>query len=390
MVLCSTSDKHVVCQDCCQALPRCPLCNGTLAENIAPARSMIDSIVKARHELESYCFPPELAEQITIASDQQPIAHGAMGKLFRVKDKWAVKCALIASSIDAEDALIHEIAVSRPLIRLPNLVTVYGGVRLPQHGIGIVMEYINGPSLASALADSSTIIRDLPMRERLRIALGIAQGLGELHLARLIHRDFKPENVLLSQSDDGTYIPKIADFGVSSQLAIVSATSVRESGGTVGYDAPEVVVDSKVSSASSDIYALAFTLYELLTAKRLFSGLKAAQILAKYTMRGERPTSWPADITARMKQAIEQAWAIEPDRRATIGSIIQAIRKSLDPEQLSCIEMLQVANRTREKVAPGILLEDFDPSQLFALNEFVKRISIDDCEAMKMFLEYAA
>lgn len=386
MALCSVSDKHIICQDCCQNIHLCPLCNGTLATNISPAQSMIDEIKEARNKLEDYCFPSNLAKEITIKSSQQPIAHGAMGQLFRVNDKYAVKCALIANIVDTEDALIHEIALSRPLAHIPHLVAVYGGVRLPQHGIGIVMEYINGPSLAAALADNSTIISNLTIQERLHIALGIAQGLGELHLVKLVHRDFKPENILLSQSEDGTYTPKIADFGVSFQLAIASATAVKDSCGTVGYDAPEVVIDNKVSSAASDIYALAFTLYELLTVKRVFAGLKSAQIILKFTMQGNRPCDWPNHISDFLKLAIEKAWSKEPDQRATIGNIIHTIRKSLDPNQLSCIEMLQESNKLRKKIA-SVQLEDLKSFQLFALNEFVKRMAIDDCEAMQMFID---
>jgi len=339
----------------------------------------------ARKELEDYCFPVDLAEEITLTANQQPIAHGAIGQIFRVKDKYAVKCALVANAIDTEEALIHEIAVSRPLAHIPQLVTVYGGVRLPQYGIGIVMEYINGPSLAVALSNSSTIIRNLPMRDRLLIALGIAQGLGELHLAKLVHRDLKPENILLVQSNDGSYKPKLADFGVSFQLAIASATAVKDSCGTVGYDAPEVVTDSKTPTAASDIYALAFTLYELLTAKRVFAGLKSAQILSRFTMRGERPRDWPNDIPNPIRQVIEQAWAIEPDQRASIGKIIHSIRKSLNANQLSCVEMLKQTNETRNKIA-NVQLEDLNSFERFALDEFVKRMTIDDCEAMEMFI----
>jgi serine/threonine-protein kinase len=347
---------------------------------------MINAIQEARRKLEDYCFPSDLAKKITIKSDQQPIAHGAMGQLFRVNDKYAVKCALLANTIETEQALIHEIAVSRPLAHIPNLVAVYGGVRLPKYGIGIVMEYINGSSLAAALADSSTIIRNLSIRKRLHIALGIAKGLGELHLAKLVHRDFKPENVLLSQSSNGTYTPKIADFGVSFQLAIASATAVKDSCGTVGYDAPEVTIDNKTPSTASDIYALAFTLYELLTAKRVFAGLKSVQILAKFTMHGERPHDWSDDIPNPIKQAIEKAWSIEPDQRATIGEIIHAIRRSLDQNQLLCIELLQEANKFRTKIASG-QFENFESFELFTLNEFVKRMAIDDCESMQMFID---
>jgi serine/threonine protein kinase len=386
MALCTVSDKHAVCRDCCRGLLLCPLCDGTLVTTIPIAQSMIDAIKEARKKLEDYCFPSDLATQITIKSNQQPIAHGAMGKLFNVNNTYAVKCALIANTIDTEDALIHEIAVSRPLAHIPSLVAVYGGVRLSQHGISIVMEYINGPSLAAALADSSTIIRNLSIRERLKIALGIAQGLGELHLAKLVHRDFKPENVLLSQSSNGIYVPKTANFGVSFQLSIASATFVRESGGTVGYDASEVAVHNKIPSAASDRYALAFTIYELLTATRIFTGLRPAQILTKFTINGERPRICPNAIATSLKDVIERAWSVEPDQRATIGEVIHAIRESLDRNQLSCIEMLREANALRKNIA-SVQLENFKSFELFALNEFVKRMLIDDCEAMQMFID---
>lgn len=270
MILCSVSDKHIVCYECCESLELCPLCNGKLVADLLPARSLIDSIKDAQRKLEDYCFPAHLAKEIIIQSNQKPIAHGAIGQLFRIKEKYAVKFALIANTIETEEALIHEIAVSRPLAHIPHLVAVYGGVRLPEHGIGIVMEYVDGPSLATTLVDSSNIIRNLSMEARLHIALNIAQGLGELHLAKLVHRDLKPENILLIKSIDDTYQPKLADFGVSFQLTIASATAVKDSCGTVGYDAPEVAIHEKIPSAASDIYALAFTLYELLTASRVF------------------------------------------------------------------------------------------------------------------------
>ncbi|CAF3003710.1 unnamed protein product [Rotaria socialis] len=86
---------------------------------------------KHEKKLEDYCFPSDLATKITIESNQEPIAHGAMGRIFRVKNIYTVKCGLIANTTEMKDALMHEIAVSRPLVHMPNLVPVYGGVRLP-------------------------------------------------------------------------------------------------------------------------------------------------------------------------------------------------------------------------------------------------------------------
>jgi serine/threonine-protein kinase len=157
------------------------------------------------------------------------------------------------------------------------------------------MEYVNGPSLAKTL-DNSTILK-LTFQERLDVALGSGKGLGELHLAGVIHRDFKPTNVLLEIASTGHgYIPRIADFGVSFLIQTASATAVKKSGGTVGYDALEVA-EGDTPSFQSDIYALSFTLYEILTVQRPFSGLIDTQIIIKFTLKGERPQDWTV-ITA--------------------------------------------------------------------------------------------
>jgi hypothetical protein len=103
-------------------------------------------------------------------------------------------------------------------------------------------------------------------------------------------------------------------------------------------------------------------------------------------MHGERPHDWSDDIPNPIKQAIEKAWSIEPDQRATIGEIIHAIRRSLDQNQLLCIELLQEANKFRTKIASG-QFENFESFELFTLNEFVKRMAIDDCESMQMFID---
>ncbi|CAF3677176.1 unnamed protein product [Rotaria sp. Silwood1] len=156
--------------------------------------------------------------------------------------------------------------MSHPLAHETNLVTVYGCLCSPHHGISISMEYVSKSLLTAAFANNSTIASNLSIRERLHIALGMTKGLNKLHLVQLTHPDFKPENVLLSRLFNGNYMPKVADFGVSFQLIITSAKFVKKSRDTADYDAPEVAVDNKIPSVNSHIYALVFTLSELLPA----------------------------------------------------------------------------------------------------------------------------
>jgi serine/threonine protein kinase len=303
---------------------------------------------------------------------------------------YAVKCPRVpaATGSDIERAIIHEIFLSRPLSHIPNILIVYGGIRLPNYGVSIVMEYINGPSLATALDDGT--ILNLTLQERLDIALGICKGLGELHLSQIIHRDFKPANVLLERASTGYgYIPKIADFGVSFLIQTASATAVKNSGGTVGYDAPEVAKGG-TPSIQSDIYALAFTLYELLTVHRPFVGYKESQIITKFTLQGERPTDWSVSTADRtsiilpefLKNTIEKGWSMVPENRARIGDIICAVRKSINSNYQSCPEQMfwEYGDSSYD------FMDKFDSFELLAIQEIIKRSVIDDSEAIGLLL----
>jgi serine/threonine-protein kinase len=258
--------------------------------------------------------------------------------------------------------------------------------------MSIVMEYVNGPNLAIAL-DNGTILK-LTLKERLDIALGICKGLGELHLAGIIHRDFKPANVLLEIDSTGHgYIPKIADFGVSFLIQTASATSVQKSNGTVGYDAPEVA-EGNTPSEQSDIYALSFTLYELLTLRRPFFGLKPTQIITKYTLKGERPNDWtilPTEHTAILvpeflKNTIEKGWSMAPEDRARIGEMICAVRKSINFDCTSCLEKMSQFYCSLVNDSSYDFMDKLDSFELLAIQEIIKRSVIEDSEAIELLL----
>lgn len=128
----------------------------------------------------------------------------------------------------------------------------------------LVMEYIEGKNLRQILREQSTIEE----KESLRIFLEVLKGVRYLHSfkgeeeeAGVIHRDLKPDNILISNSGN----IKIVDFGISKVIDFTSITNTGEVFGTGPYMSPEQITDSKNIDKRSDLYTLGVILYEMLT-----------------------------------------------------------------------------------------------------------------------------
>jgi serine/threonine-protein kinase len=124
----------------------------------------------------------------------------------------------------------------------------------------IVMEFINGPNLKQLIDLHSPRVSERGMQ----ISIQIARGLAYIHKNGLIHRDFGPKNILLT--DDGT--PKIIDFGLAIPAHLREEWRYDRSG-TVAYMAPEQVRGQKVD-ARTDVYAFSVSMFEILTGTRPF------------------------------------------------------------------------------------------------------------------------
>jgi serine/threonine protein kinase len=165
------------------------------------------------------------------------------------------------------DRFLREAQLAAPLSH-PNLVRVYDFGHDPDGRPFIVMEYVEGGSLAETLARDGALA---PARV-VAVARDCCSGLAYAHAAGLVHRDLKPQNLLLDR--DGRV--KIADFGIARTLDGTSLTLTGSVLGTVGYLAPEQAGGAQVSAAA-DIYGLGVTLHQLATGA--IPGPDAAQAL---------------------------------------------------------------------------------------------------------------
>src|SRR6185295_5564661 len=150
------------------------------------------------------------------------------------------------------------------------------------------MEYVDGEDLASLLRR----IGRFPEDRALAIARQMCAGLAAAHERGVVHRDFKPANVML----DGTGKVRITDFG----LAGVSGEAIRA--GTPAYMAPEQLAGHEVT-IRSDIYALGLVLYEVFTGQRAIEGKNVAELIR---MREQSAIVPPSAIVRDLQPAIER------------------------------------------------------------------------------------
>jgi serine/threonine protein kinase len=212
----------------------------------------------------------------------------------------------------------------------------------------LVMAYMSGGTIADRIKDGP-----LPLDEVIRIVEQIAEGLDHAHRKGVIHRDFKPSNVLLDENGNA----HLADFGIAK----VSESTVQLTGsgivGTPAYMAPEMANQGIVTPAI-DIYALGITTYEMLTGQFPYSGDTPLRVMMAHAtapipnVRDLNPSVPPA-----VANVVRKAMAKDPDERyATAGEMATALRAAAEgrhePAPVSDATMLEPVNSEATLLEP--------------------------------------
>ena len=205
----------------------------------------------------------------------------------------------------------------------PNVVAVYDqGVfeGLPY----LVMEYVRGHTLRALLSDR----RRLGAQESLAILEQMLAAIGAAHRAGLVHRDVKPENVLVSEAPSGgslvDAVVKVADFG----LARAVEASVEDPDGqlmaTAAYVAPELVTDNK-ADPRTDVYAAGIVLFEMLTGRVPYDGERPAEIAWRHVDQDVPPPSkYVAGLPTALDDLVARATRRDPAGRPTDAAALLA------------------------------------------------------------------
>jgi len=241
-----------------------------------------------------------------------PIGRGASSVVYRAeheltKARAAVK-VLVAFGISEERLeRFHREARLAARINDPHIVRVYdAGQEGPYHYI--VYELVEGASLGKLLKTRGA----LPTAAALKIARHVARALCAIHKEKLVHRDLKPDNILIDQN--GT--AKLADLGLGKDLAVPSMTVSDQIMGTPFYMAPEQARSSKNVDHRADQYALGATLYHALTGVEPFSGDSALAIMQKHITDPVEPVrSRRPEVHPEFAALVERLLSKEPSER---------------------------------------------------------------------------
>jgi serine/threonine-protein kinase len=210
-------------------------------------------------------------------------------------------------------------------LRHPNIVQMHDFGR-HEDLFYMVMEFVDGEDLKARIRSDGPV---RPLEESVRIAQELALALGYAHERGVLHRDVKPDNVMLSS--DGQVI--LTDFGIAKVLGSddPQLTAAGAEIGTPNYMAPELVMGKVPASASSDLYAVGMVLYEMLTAEAPFAADTPLAVLHRVLHDPVTPPrEFQPDIPEALQEAVLKAMAFEvEDRYESADALIEGIERGL-------------------------------------------------------------
>jgi serine/threonine-protein kinase len=192
-----------------------------------------------------------------------------------------------------------------------------------------VMPFVEGESLHARLERE----RRLPLDDALRVAHDAAEALGYAHGRGILHRDVKPDNILLAGEPSrgaAGWRALIADFGLARAVGAADSTKLTKTGtvvGTAHYMSPEQIREDRAIDERSDVYSLGCVLYEMLTGAPPFLGRTVTDLVMKILRAPPAPVALVnPDVPASVDRVIAQALAKAPGERfATMRDLAAAL-----------------------------------------------------------------
>jgi len=276
------------------------------------ASSLIGTVLSERYRLES------------------KLGSGGMSTVYLARDgtleRWVAVKVMHREMSDQPDQIERFRREARAVAQLshPNVVAVIDAGEDGGHPY-IVFEYVDGETLKQRIER----VGPLPVDEATAYAIEIGRGLSAAHSRRLVHRDVKPQNVLI----DSEGRAKVTDFGIARSLEADGLTQTGRVLGTTDYVSPEQAMGRGVD-ARTDIYSLGVLLYEMLTGEVPFTAETVVGVAMKHVnepmpdVQQKRP-----EVSSALAAVVERATAKEPKQRyPDMGSCLSDLEAALEVE----------------------------------------------------------
>jgi serine/threonine protein kinase len=266
---------------------------------------------------------------------QDPIGRGGMATIYRGRDTRmdrtvAIKVLREVYSTDPKFVTrFQREAKAASSLQHPNIVQVYDYGQSDGNYF-IVMELIEGTDLRRYLRSRGVLAVD----RAIIIAHDVALGLGAAHRRSIVHRDVKPQNVLVGR--DGSI--KLTDFGIASVYKDINAERLTTTGmtlGTVQYYAPEQA-QGEIVSPSADVYALGIVMYEMLTGRTPFDGDTPVAVAMQHIQDIPAPPSqFNPNIPPALEEIILRCLEKVPGMRFSDGSSLARALEMLGEDEIN-------------------------------------------------------
>ncbi len=222
----------------------------------------------------------------------------------------------------------------------PNVVEVYDSGQAGET-LFIVMEWVDGSNLKQMIREQAP----LPIPEATRLLRELLEGLAVIHQAGIVHRDVKPQNVLMTRQRSA----KLTDFGIARGAVASGLTETGVVVGTAAYMAPEQA-SGKPVGPGVDLYAAGVILFELVTGRLPFPGENAVQVMYRQVHEpAPRPRELNRAIPAELEGVILRALAKEPGQRfPTAEAMAEALVGTDSAEATRVVRPVQIGGVRRD------------------------------------------
>ncbi len=253
------------------------------------------------------------------------VGTGGMSDVYKAKDHALgryVAIKVLKSEFSEDTNFVSKFrteAQSAAVLEHPNIVNIYDVGS--ENGIHyIVMEYVEGITLKTYIEKKG----QLTYKEALSIAIQVGRGIQAAHAKNIVHRDIKPQNIIIST--DGKV--KVTDFGIAR--AVSENTIHSDVMGSVHYASPEQARNGYVSNRS-DIYSLGIVMYEMVTGRVPFDGDSTVAVAIQHLQdEMDPPSKYAPNLPISLEIIIQKCTQKSPDRRYdSMESLLIDLRKAL-------------------------------------------------------------